>query len=354
MCVLILYNEPVLPVGDPDYEAEHEVLDTVELVHRNLLAGGHEVDRLGVSRDLGPLVDRLRTGQVDVVFNLYEGTSTHGATEAVVAGLLDWHGVPFTGSPFQALCLARNKHWTKQLLRGAGLPTPDFFPIESLPVPSCSLTWPVIVKPALQDASEGLDQGSVVTDQGGLNERAAYLLRRYGPPILVEEYIRGREFNVALIETPELQFLPISEIQFVSKDPSFWPIVTYDAKWRPDSHEYQATPPRCPADVSPPLAQQLRTLAGQAFHVLGCRDYARVDFRVSAAGQPYILEVNPNPDLNPTAGLANSLKCAGISHEQFTLDRVRVALARNLGLPRNVVANLKRHEAPEWERGRTS
>jgi D-alanine-D-alanine ligase len=326
--VLVLYNEPVLPAHHPDAESEHEILYTVEVVAKTLLQAGFEVSRLGASADPGVLLAGLNNVRPDVVFNLFEGTADQSENEAHVAGLLEWLGVPFTGSPFQALCLARSKHLTKHLLQGACLPTPEFFVVEDLPVLPCPLEWPVIVKPAGQDASVGLDQGSVVTDQERLEARVAYLLQSYGPPVLVEQFVRGREFNVALIEAPALIVLPISEILFVDKDPDYWPIVTYDAKWKPGSRDYEATPPRYPADVSPKLAERLEVAARQAFKLLGCRDYARVDFRVRSSGRPYILEVNPNPDFSPTAGLTGALIAAGLTHAQFTVDLVRAALAR--------------------------
>jgi D-alanine-D-alanine ligase len=262
------------------------------------------------------------------VFNLFEGTADDGRTEAYVSGLLEWLGIPFTGCPFQTLSLARDKHLTKQLLRGAGLPTPDFVVAEELPVPERPPRWPVIVKPAMQDASIGLDQRSVVTDKRSLGDRVAYLLETYGPPVLVEEFIRGRELNVGLIEAPDLRTLPVSEVLFLDPDPGFWPIVTYDAKWRPGSRDYEATPARYPAEVAPRLSARLTRLARAAFRLLGCRDYARVDFRVRPNGQPYILEVNPNPDFNPTAGLAGGLTSAGLTHAQFTVELVRAALGR--------------------------
>ena len=201
---------------------------------------------------------------------------------------------------------ARSKHVAKLLLQGAGLPTPGFFVVEELPAPPCPIEWPVIVKPALEDASVGLDQGSVVTTQHDLNARVAYLLETYGPPVLVEQFIRGRELNVAVIEAPDLRVLPPSEILFTDTDPGYWPIVTYDAKWKPGSRDYEATPPLYPAAVTPRLREKLETLARKAFRLLGCRDYARIDFRVRT-GKPYILEINPNPDFSPLAGMAGGL-----------------------------------------------
>jgi D-alanine-D-alanine ligase len=328
MRVLVLYNEPVLPADHIDAESEHEILYTVETVAGHLTRAGFAVSRLGVSRDPATLLAGLRRARPDVVFNLFEGVPDQCGTEAHAAGLLQWLGIPYTGCPFQTLCVARDKPWTKRLLRGAGLPTADFFVVQEGPVATCPVAWPVIVKPGLQDASVGLDQNSVVTDLERLNERVAYLLDAYGPPVLVEEYVRGREFNVGLIESPDLRALPVSEIVFVNQGPGYWPIVTYDAKWKPGSRDYEATPAKYPADVSPRLAERLHALARDAFRLLGCRDYARVDFRVRPNGKPSILEVNPNPDFSPTAGLAGGLVSAGLTHAQFTVELVHAALAR--------------------------
>jgi D-alanine-D-alanine ligase len=316
--VLILHNQPILPVDHPDADSEHEVLFTADAVRKALVEAGYEVDLLEAGRDPGAMLDGLRRHRPDVVFNLFEGLADFGDTEAHAAGLLEWLGIPFTGCPYQTLCLARSKHLTKHLLRGAGLPTPEFFVVEDLPVPSSSLEWPVIVKPANQDASVGVDQGSVVADQQRLEERVAWVLENYGPPVMVEEFIRGRELNVGLIEAPDLLVLPISEILFTDKDPDFWPIVTYDAKWKPGTRDYEATPPAYPARVSPRLRDKLQALAKQAFHLLGCRDYARVDFRVRGS-KPFILEVNPNPDFSPTAGLSGgaSVDAGRQGHSMF-------------------------------------
>ncbi len=334
MRVLVLYNEPVLPADHPDADSEHEVLFTVDVVAGHLGDAGFEVSRLGVSRDPATLLSGLRRAKPDVVFNLFEGLADQYGTEAHAAGLLEWLGLPYTGCPFHTLCLARDKPWTKQLLRGAGLPTADFFVVEEGPVEDCPIEWPAIVKPGMQDASIGLDQSSVVTDLERLNERVAFLLDAYGPPVLVEEFIRGREFNVGLIESPELRALPVSEIVFVDQGPGYWPIVTYDAKWKPGSRDYEATPAKYPAEVTPRLGRRLHALAKEAFRLLGCRDYARVDFRVRPNGKPCVLEVNPNPDFSPTAGLAGGLISAGLTHAQFTVELVHAALARGQGRPK--------------------
>jgi D-alanine-D-alanine ligase len=326
--VLILHNQPVLSHDHPDAASEHEILETVEFVDGCLREAGFPVGCLGVSHDPAALVAGCQRFEPDVVFNLFEGTGDDGHNEAFAAGLLHWMKIPFTGCPFTTLTLARSKHLTKHLLRSAGLPTADFMVIESDCVPPCHLDWPVIVKPGQQDASLGLDQGSVVTDQEQLELRVLRLLENFGPPVLVEEFIRGREFNVGVVELPELTVLPVSEILFMEDRPGYWPIVTYDAKWRPESEDYLATPPTYPAKVTPRLGQRLADIAKAAFRLTGCRDYARVDFRVRPGGKPHILEVNPNPDFNPEAGMGASLTSAGISHPQFAVQLVWNAVAR--------------------------
>lgn len=326
--VLILYNEPTLPPDHADAESERDVLNTVAAVREALKLARFAVTELGVSDDPEPLLAGLRHHRPDVVFNLFEGTAERGETEAFVDGLLEWLRVPFTGCPFLAACLARDKPLTKRLLKGAGLPTAEFFVVERPAVHPCAMPWPVIVKPGGKDASVGIDQGSVVSDQEALARRVAFLLERYGPPVLVEQFIAGRELNVGVVEVPQLRALPASEIRFLNREPGYWPIVTYDAKWAAGSKEDVETVPHCPADLPADLAQRLGELACGAFRLVGCRDYARVDFRVDGTGQAFILEVNPNPDLNPGAGFTRGLRASGLSYEQFVADLVRAALAR--------------------------
>ena len=326
--ILVLHNLPTLPENHPDALSEHEIQDTSEEIANYLRAVGYEVTRLGIGNAPGALLAALNEVRPDAVFNLFEGTHDRGQTEAYAASVLEWLEIPFTGSPSEALALARKKPLAKQMLRGAGLPTPGFFVVDSPRVPMCTLDWPVMVKLATADASVGIDQGSVVTNQQQLEDRVAYLRKQYGGPVLVEEFISGREFNVAVIAVPDMQVLPLYEIVYTDTPPGHWPIMTYNAKWCDDSEDYAATPSRYPAEVPARLGTQLRSLAKRAFRLLGCRDYARVDFRVTPEGKPYILEVNPNPAMNPHAGLAVTLQVAGWTHARFAEALVQTALTR--------------------------
>jgi D-alanine-D-alanine ligase len=325
--VVILHDEP---------ELEPERSDVVA-VERYLSDAGFQVTSLcldGVLCEPETVLAGLRQHQPDAVFNLYEGSIDRPEGEALVAGLLEWLSVPFTGCPSFTLRLALNKPLAKRLLLGAGIPTPNFFVVHRLPVPTCPLDWPVIVKPGAEDGSIGIDQGSVITDRQSLTKRVGQLLERFGPPVLIEEFLGGRELKVGLIELPELRPLPIGEIQHLEREPGFWPLVTWDGKWAPESRDYLATPPRFPEDLSPKLTRRLQRIALTVFRLFGCRDYASVDFRLNSVGKPYVLEVNPNPDFNPTAGFALALRAGGLTHRKFTVELVKASLRRGgKGLP---------------------
>jgi len=330
--VLVMYNEPTLPNDHPDADSEHDILYTADTICRILQQAGLPISRLGITHDPAAVIAGIKAASPDVVFNLYEGTAGWGNAEAFVSGILELLKVPFTGCPTQPLLLCRSKPLTKRLLAGAGLPTAPFMVIDDGIVPPCPIEWPVIVKPGTEDASVGIDQKSVVTNQQELEERVAYLRSKYGPLVLVEKFVRGREFNVALIEQEGvLTPLPFSEILFVppAEKPDLWPIVSFDAKWRPGTTDFTATPAKNPAENVPPEMQEMiASLAKKAFELVGCRDYARVDFRVDESGQPYVLEVNPNPCISPLAGLAAALETAKTPYSEFILGLVRSALRR--------------------------
>jgi D-alanine-D-alanine ligase len=330
--VTILYNEPTLPPDHPDADSEHDVLDTVDVVSKILLDAGLPFARLGVGTDPAAIIDGLKAQAPDVVFNVYEGTAAWGESETYVAGLLELLKIPFTGSSVQPILVAKSKTLTKQLLQTAGLPTAKFFMLDALPVPPCPLPWPVIVKPALQDASVGIDQNAVVTTQAALEARVKHVLDTYGPPVLVEQFVRGREFHISVWNRDGTAVtLPFTEIVFLEQegDDPIWPIVSFDAKWKPDSRDYKATPVKNPPDpIDPEVEKKLSDVCVRASELVGYRDYARVDVRLTAAGEPYILEVNPNPCINPLAGVAAALATANIPYPEFILGLVNSALRR--------------------------
>jgi D-alanine-D-alanine ligase len=326
--VLIVYNQPVLPVGHPDAAQESDVLETVAEVDKVLGAETFEVARFGYARDPRLLLDRLAEWRPDVVFNLFEGEADRTATEFYHAAVLEWARVPFTGSPAAALALARDKVRTKYLLRGAGLLTAPFVVLDEPRDLVWTHAWPAFVKPACQDASVGIDQQSVVTTPDELAARVRYVFDRYGGPVLVEQYIPGREFHVHVFEEPgqRLHVMPAAEVRFQA-GPGYWPVYTYEGKWNESSVEFRNTLLVGAVPLEGELGDRVAQACTTAYRLVGTRDYARVDVRLTPAGEPYVLEVNPNPYLNSLI-LVDGLKAMGRQFPEFVRGLVRQALDR--------------------------
>jgi D-alanine-D-alanine ligase len=332
--VLLIYNEPVLPRDHPDAPSEFDVVETAMGIEKILVDAGLPVRKLGFARDPADLLRELRDHPADVVFNLFEGLADQTETEISVAALLEWLNVPFTGSSSFAIALGRDKVRTKLLLQGAGLPTAPFAVVERLPVPVWPYRWPAIVKPACQDSSVGIDQNSVVENQADLDQRTGYLLDRYGPPILVEQFVFGREFHANIVEEPGLAptspailSIPLSEVMFKCGPDLRWPIYTFAAKWDELSAEYKASPLLTPVWIEPELWERVQQVTQLAYKLIGLRDYGRVDLRLTDDGQPYILEVNPNPYLLSSM-LVDGLAAIGRKHTRMMVDLVRLAASR--------------------------
>jgi D-alanine-D-alanine ligase len=185
---------------------------------------------------------------------------------------------------------------------------------------------PAIVKPAAEDASVGIDNGAVCTSKRALKKRVALMLEQF-EEVLVQEYVAGREFNVGFVGK---RMLPLAEIRFDGMPEGTWPIVSYAAKWLPGSPEDEGTLPICPAEIEPELAKRIGQVARDAWlYVSGGEGYGRVDLRLNDDGQPYVLEVNPCPDLSSNAGLARMGRAFGWSYDDLVMQVVDEALMRS-------------------------
>lgn len=326
--VAVVYNRPVLPPGHPDATSEGDVVRVAEAVAGALERNGFRVSMLPAGPPLDTFLAALGASGADLVFNLIEGFGGVSGGATHLTGLFELLGRPYTGSPVDALAVCQSKGRTKALLRGYGLPTaPSVLVGPDDPIPPLAGRGPVVVKPDGEDGSLGVEQGSVVTDSRGLAERVERLRGAYGGAVLVEDYLPGPEFNVGVVALPEPRALPVAQVDF--RPPSgHWPILTYAAKWDEGSVEDRASRVICPAPVERELAGRLVELAVSAFRATGCRDYARVDMRLDGRGEPMILEVNPNPDLNPGAGLARAARAGGLEYDGLVVAIARQALAR--------------------------
>lgn len=330
MKVSILYNEPSLPPDHPDYAQEAGVLEAVEAVEGALAGAGRLSQRSPVGGQPLAIADALRRNRADLIVNLCEGLGGVGGGESQVTGLLELTGIPFTGSGSECLSLVLHKARTKWLLRGAGLPTAPFVyfpasePVGAEVAVGLLNAGAVIVKPAHEDASLGIGPESVARDADALMLQVNCVRSRYGD-VIVEQFLSGREFNVGILALPEPRLLPLAEIEY---QPGASGLVSYDAKWTPGTADYGGTPVRCPARVSDELAAEIQRVSLAAFALTGARDYARVDLRLDADERVFILEVNANPDISPSAGLARAILASGISYNEFILRLVDTAAQR--------------------------
>ncbi|HUL03315.1 MAG TPA: hypothetical protein VLV16_08830 [Gemmatimonadales bacterium] len=335
MKVVVLYDP-----GADDWTAEdiRGVMKAVNEVGRIFGALGHQVRRVPVRHDMR----WFQTARgADLVFNLCEGIFGRSEWEEHVVATLELAGVPVTGAGVWTLAVCRRKAMANTLLAQAGLPIPRWTLAQGRIAEDFPL--PAIVKPAAEDASAGLDPGSVVTDRRALRARVAAMTERFDE-VLVQEYIAGREFNVGFVGD---RVLPVAEIDFTGMPPGTWPILTYAAKWDTGSPEDLGSVPVCPAGVSHKLAERLARTAEAAWRAVQGKGYGRVDLRVDGQGRPWVLEVNPNPDLNDDAGLSRMARAAGWDYPELVRRIAEVALgeAQGTSAARELLAPTRRSRA---------
>ena len=332
MRILVVFNEPVLPALHPEAESEREVVDVVTSIAKYLDRPHVEVTQRGVGRDLGKFRETLRAARPDVVLNLFEGFGDDPGSECEFARLLEDEGVPFTGCSSATLWQAGRKDIAKQILSSEGLPTSPWTVVEKLPPGECGLNWPVIVKPAFRDASVGIHQANVVRQPTMLDERIRHTAVEYGLPVLVEEFIDGREISVALFDWNDLTVLPFVEAKFASCNGN-WSIDSYAAKWDSDSHDHQARTLHYPAELAPNLTDDVTATAKAAYRALGCRGFVTIDLRIRD-GQPFILELNPNADMKPSTCLIDLLQMTSVEYGDFLWHMIHGAATRGVALDR--------------------
>lgn len=300
-----------------DIETDLETIDTAKELTRNLREVGYHADTYEVHTlaDIDLLAEEFDVDDL-LIFNLCEHLNGVAQDDHKIASRMDRLGIQYTGATPATLRASLNKSRTKRILERHAIPTAPHHLFHH-DKQRHAVPMPAIVKPVAEDASMGITRESVVFSNSKLRERVQYVLDVYRQPAIVEEYIAGREFNVGVWGNGHAHVLPIAELNYDQWSDPYQQFLHYDAKWNPESKEYQTMPVECPATVEAPVAQRIRDVAYRAFYALGCRDYARVDMRVRD-GVPYVLEVNPNPCLAPDAGFPNAAHVAGYDYPAMT------------------------------------
>jgi D-alanine-D-alanine ligase len=317
---ILVLHESMAADMRPD---EQDTLAQVDHVSSVLASLEFDVEVLAADLDLGALRSGVRGRRPSCVFNLVESLGGDGRLIHLAPVILESLGQPFTGCGSQAMFLTTHKQLAKQWMRASGVPTPASFSPGCGPTEGGG-TW--IVKSLCEHASFGMDDGCVVAGTEAAERRLAQSRDAHGGDWFAEEYIDGREFNIAVLEIDGApSILPVAEMTFVDYPSDKPRIVGYAAKWDTEAPEYHAT-----QRVFPRLSRSERAALDQVvidcWRIFGLRGYARVDVRMDAAGIPYVLEVNANPCLSPDAGFAAAAEKAGFDAGQVTGRLVRAAM----------------------------
>jgi D-alanine-D-alanine ligase len=320
--LLLLYglDEQTLPV---DAECTREM---VPRAANALRSKGWEVETCQADNELETDLAAFSPRQW-IIFNLCEGSPTQPHYYARVAEILEQGGYAFTGSGARSLEETQFKDKMKRLLEADHLPTPKWSFVKNAEDLSFDL-FPALVKPAGEHCSFGITRESVVFSTEEARKRADWVIKQYQGGAIIEEFVDGDEYGVALLETGErLEILGISVIKYGSLPDVRDRLCTFEAKWQPETEIYKKTMPVCPAPLGPEMRDRLESLARRAHLACGVRDYSRIDLRLQQ-DQPLILDVNANCALTENAGFPDTARIAGWSYSAL-LDRLaRMAALR--------------------------
>lgn len=327
--ITAVVEEAGIPKDDPEFRnrpkdpsMEHDVL-------RALRRLGHDVQVLGIFDRIEPMVEGIEKNPPDLVFNFAEQFANDRRHDKNVAGLLEMMDIPFTGTGSAGLLLSRDKALGKQLLSTVGVRVPGFwvFPFgRNVPIPR-GMHFPLVVKPAYGDGSEGISNASLVHDDGGLRDRIAMLHERFRQDVIAEEYIEGHEVYIGVMGNRRLQVLPPYEIRFGSEEAG--PVLaTYRVKWN-KSYRDKWKIEFGFADLPKQLVDKVAGVCRKAYRLLQLRDYARLDLRITPREEVYVIEANPNPDITQGEEVAEAARKAGMSYSRFIHRIVKHALSRH-------------------------
>ncbi|HKV71566.1 MAG TPA: hypothetical protein VJN62_09980 [Gemmatimonadales bacterium] len=341
MRIGLAYNEKprsALTADDPasttDVYVEWDEPTTIDAVEQALSLFG-SVIRLEAD---ATFPQKLTLARPQIVFNMAEGLSGPNR-EAQVPAICEYYGVPYTASDPLTLSLTLHKARTKEILAHRGIPTAPFT-LVSAPgeLAQVRLPFPLFVKPVAEGSGKGIFANNLCESEAQLRERTLFLLDEYRQPVLVETYLPGREFTVAILGNgPEAQCLPIVGFDFETLPRGANPVYGYEAKWIWDDAEHQLEIYECPARIPHDLRASIERVSLDAYHALGCRDWCRIDVRMDAAGVPNIVELNPLPGIIPdprmNSCMPKAARVAGMTYDQLIQEVVRIAWKRIHGRP---------------------
>lgn len=325
MKITILYNvTKALTYGMKEDLQTMDLTSDVKAIHKALVKEGFIVDDFEINEKN---TNELLLHQTDVFFNLSYGIGSLPNSEWEVPKLLEQTKIPYTGSSAKAMILTTDKAKTKMLLHKKHIPTPNFQVVKSAKFNlKKSLLFPLITKPQKEDSSCGIQQSSVVNNINELRKQVKIILKTYQQPVLIEEYIDGRELRISILGNgKKVRVLPITEISFKGSYKSKWRIVDFSAKW---DHDADKDTPAAQAKLDKKLYKKIEKLSLKAYNLCSCRDYADIDIRLAKNDTPYFIEINCNPGIAPTDGTSRLAKAAGLTYGKYLKEIVLSAYSR--------------------------
>ena len=327
--ITALVDKWTIPANDPDFSQEPKEPTTEYHVIQTLRELNHNVSILGVEEDIAIIVTTLSEKKPDLVFNLTEQLGGDRRMDMNIAAVLEMLDTPFTGAGPEGLMLCRDKRLCKQLLALHKIRVPGFASVaqnRKVRIPK-SLHYPLVVKPAFEDSSEGISNASLVSNEAALLERVEFVHEGWDQPVIVEEYIEGREFYVGIIGNKRLTVLPIRECFFDFEGTEGPQLATYRVKW---NHKYrQKWGIRFGfAKLDQPIIKNIERICKRVYRLLQIRDYGRIDIRLTPENKLVILEANPNPDIAYGEEVAEAAEKAGIPYEKLIDRIIHLALRR--------------------------
>jgi D-alanine-D-alanine ligase len=314
--IAILYNlDEDISRGDAhDLLAIQYTANTTQYIYDALISLGYDAYRVAVRDSLADLEQALvvYSPEDTFIFNNCDGFNGNNLAAVSVLKLVEKLGFHHTGTTADGIELCTDKPLAKQRLMESGIPTPAF-QVFDYPGGEIHVDFPVIVKPATEDASMGIDLHSVATHPAALFDGVQRVIEQYEQPAMVEQFIPGREVAVAMLGNAPVETLPISEMDYSCISNPLERLLTFEAKWEPESYYYKNIMATCPANLSEEEEIRIQQVAVAAFHAMGLRDFGRVDIRYYK-GVPYIIDINELPDLSPESGYWNSARAAGYQY----------------------------------------
>jgi D-alanine-D-alanine ligase len=308
--------------GDPpDANAEFDHVSTIDVIAGAIQANGFIVERIGNAANL---LERINSLKVDIVFNISEGGTIGRNRESQVPMLLEMAGIPFVGSDALTLGLTLDKVMAKKVFIAEKIPTPRFLEVDSSAqlADLDHLQFPMIVKPRFEGSSKGLSDNSRVANDQELIRQVDLITKTYKQPALIEEFITGQEFTVAIVGNDPTEVLPVVQVKIdgsLDLDEKFYTF----ARITSDRLEYV-----CPAPISPELTKKIQKYALMVYKAVDSLDFGRVDFRVDKSGNPFVLEINPLPSLSTEDVFMLISRVQGITYEQMIGKILNSALKR--------------------------